>query len=1221
MQEKLEAWKGFLACGLIGLVSMIASILQQVSWHMCSRSARQVWLAASAMIFKKPAMLSSGARSDITDGELVNMMTVDAVAVLNFMQFFAIFATAPMFILVPSVVVFYLLGWPFIVGFVIFCLTSILCDLMARRVQKLQRFKLMFADKRNTRLNESFQGIRTVKLNAWEDLVEQRVEKERRQELGHLKDFQIWQSLQQSFGFGMPTLATVSTFMLWAHAGGDLDPAVVMMSVSLLEFLGMGTNVIPHMFNMIRQTKLNFDRMGKLLVKDDDYVKGQSQATAGCVRCEAADFRWQLEKQATPSALAAPGVVVPMEDKVTATATLSDVSLAADPGEMIAICGRVGSGKTTWAGGLLGTVSRTKGSVELSGTVAYVTQSPQILNASFKENILFGSDMDEDWYKQVLEACALNEDLAQFKDKDNTEIGERGITISGGQKQRVAIARAAYSRSDVFIFDDPLSAMDAHVGRQVFENCFLNLLASKTRVFFTNQLQFCSDCSQVYMLEGGRVVESGSYGSLIDRSPPGPFGNFLQSMVGNKEAQEGDLQEQAGPDAAQETVPEPQPDKNPATSDAKTDSQQSKEVENEPAIAKPAKAETAKATPSTQMSKETKIAGRIGIRDWMVIARASDASCLGVLVIVAVLLAPLIQYSVNFFLSLWTDALMETGQGAFADMTPSILFMSSAAAFGVSLFFRGVICVTYFLKSSGTLHRAMLATTLRQTMGWFDTTPVGRVLNRFGNDVNFMDVFLPMLFQMWSLMAGRVVIIVAVAAITAPPSLLLCLGLLFAGRTIYGYYGAIALDMQRLQMMALSPLIAAQSSFLGALDTIRTFDRVDIFLQRFHRQQRDFIKCYYWSFSIDRAMQAIFTAFAVSVFYSGLSAIILALALYDTPLKELVTPGNAGLILAYSSMLAMLIPVMIYMTARIESMMAAVQRVAEYKNLKTEEAMQQAPQENLPEEWPSKGKLVLQDVKMRYAEGHALVLKGVSFEVKSGERVGIVGRTGSGKSSILLSCFRMVEAASGRISIDGYDIAKAPLQRLRHSLGVIPQDSWLFSGTIRSNLDVYSKHSDAELWTVLQHSHLEEQVKALEGGLDAEVREKGENLSAGTSQLLCLARVLLKKPMLLFMDEATASVDSESDTLVQETLRKPGVLPSGCSIVTIAHRLQTIIDYDKIVVLSHGEVVEMGSPAELLENDRGHFSGFVKSTGEASAKELRRRSVLASMTPEEVVEA
>eukprot|EP00928_Gymnodinium_smaydae_P020787 TRINITY_DN18039_c0_g1_i2.p1 TRINITY_DN18039_c0_g1~~TRINITY_DN18039_c0_g1_i2.p1 ORF type:complete len:864 (-),score=185.43 TRINITY_DN18039_c0_g1_i2:187-2778(-) len=831
--------------------------------------------------------------------------------------------------------------------------------------------------------------------------------------------------------------------------------------------------------------------------------------------------------------------------------------------------------------------------------------------------------MDEEWYDKVLQACALKEDLKQFEHGDRTEIGERGITISGGQKQRVAIARAAYSNADVMIFDDPLSAMDAHVGRQVFENCFKGLLGKKTRIFFTNQLQFCVDCNKVYMLENGQVAESGTYRELVARSPPGPFGVFLQSMVGDaaEQAEEGTggKADDTSTDASKEPAgaaskAEEAEQKLPAAEAEKSEEKKAEEAK-EPAKAPAEAADKDKASKGGKlMSKETKKNERIGIGDWMTIARASKATFLGVMVIVFTLVAPLFQYGTNFFLSLWTDRLLDesgstTNKDPFEDMVPSILFMSSAVAFGLCLVVRGLFCLLYFLKSSRNLHRAMLAGTVRQTMTWFDTTPVGRILNRFGNDVNLMDSMLPMLFQMWSLLFGRVIVVVIVAGITAPPALLLSLGLLFGAKIVYGYYGALALDMQRVQMMALSPLLAAQSGFLGALDTIRCFDRVDVFVRRFFRQQYDFVKTFYWQFSLDRAMQAILTAFAVSIFFSGVAALLLTLAVYETPLSALVSPGNAGLVLAFCSMLAFQIPVTIFMTARVEAMMAGVQRVAEYRDLATEDSLQKQRDPVAPN-WPSNSDLKLNDVQMRYSEDLPLVLKGVNFSVTRGERVAIVGRTGSGKSSILLSCFRMMEVTGGSIELDGVNIAKAPLARLRAGLGVIPQDSWLFSGTIRSNLDVYGKHSDEEIWTVLRHVHLEDQVKAFELGLDHEVREKGENLSVGTSQLLCLARVLLKRPMLLFMDEATASVDSESDGLVQETLRKPGVLPDGCSIVTIAHRLQTVIDYDKIVVLHHGEVVEIGRPIDLLDKEGGHFAKLVASTGESSAKELRRRGML-----------
>lgn len=290
--------------------------------------------------------------------------------------------------------------------------------------------------------------------------------------------------------------------------------------------------------------------------------------------------------------------------------------------------------------------------------------------------------------------------------------------------------------------------------------------------------------------------------------------------------------------------------------------------------------------------------------------------------------------------------------------------------------------------------------------------------------------------------------------------------------------------------------------------------------------------------------------------------------------------------------------------------MAAVQRIAEYKDTPTEDA-QQLRKEPVPASWPQNGSLKLEGVDMRYQEHLPLALRGINLEVRPGEKVGIVGRTGSGKSSIVLTCFRMIECSAGKVTLDGVDMGAAPLSEARGRLGVIPQDSWLFSGTIRSNLDVWKQKTDEQLWTVLRHAQLEAQIKGLDGGLDHEVREKGENLSAGTAQLLCLARVLIKEPKVLFMDEATASVDTETDKLVQETIRKKGVLPASCSIITVAHRLQTVIDYDRIVVLAEGCIIEEGSPDKLLEDESSHLSALVRSTGAAGARELRRRAAQA----------
>jgi len=1199
---------GFLMCFLLTATTASASILQQGSWHICSRSARQCWLALSGLIFEKPARLSSMSRSDLTEGELVNMMAVDAQQVLQFMQFFAIFASAPSYILVPTIIIPIFIGWPYIMGLIVFAATSFVSDRVAVKVKTFQGLKLKAADKRNARLNESFQGIRTVKLNGWESLMEQRVEEERKEELIALRKFHILQSAQQAISFGMPTIGVVLTFIIYGAVGSEFEPSDVFLCVGLFEFLTLGTSILPHMFNTLRQLRQNMQRMQKLLSKEDDFqVRDAMGLPTGSVVCSDADFSWAASKVGA----------------VASEPTLACMSLRVEPGEMIAICGRVGCGKTTWAGGLLGLVSRTRGVVAISGKVAYVTQNPQILNDTIKENILFGLEADEQWYQTVLEACCLKEDIKQFMAGDETEIGERGITISGGQKQRIAIARAAYSRADIIVLDDPLSAMDAHIGKLVFDRCLRTLLAGQTRIFFTNQLQFCSHCSTVVMLDEGKIVDSGSYKELTSSSPPGPFALFLESVIGGGSGEDDAAAEaHEEVDAAAESDAagadgEPEPGNGvgdsrkailPAAAVKRASASSSKA---DKLYAAPTPMAKPPGTPSSgrTMSVEKKLQGRIGVKDWMQVARASNAATLGALVLFFSVGAPVVQYGVNLLLAFWTDSLVSNPEaGAFDNPAPSVLYASSALLLGLFLFVRGCLCVVYFLASSRTLHRCMLSTTLRQTMSWFDTTPVGRVLNRFGNDVMFMDIMLPMLFQMWSLLFFRVLVIIVVAGITAPPALLLSVMLLVAARFVYGYYGAIALEVQRVQMIALSPLLASQSSFLQSLDSIRCYDRVDIFVRRFYKMQSNFITTFYWAFTLDRTIQCIFTTLGVAVFFGSVSLLLLVLALYESPLSKLVSPGSSGAILAFCSMLAFQAPVALYMTARVEAMMSAVQRVAEYKDQPTEDSAQEFKDE-VPKSWPARGILRLEGVDMRYQPSLPLTLQNVTFGVNPGEKVGIVGRTGSGKSSIILTCFRMVNCCGGQITLDGRDTQRVPLQELRSRLGVIPQDSWLFSGTVRSNLDVYGVYSDEEIWRVLSLVQLAGQAKGWTDGLNHEVKEKGENLSMGTAQLLCLARVLLKRPKLLFMDEATASVDAETDKLVQETIRKDGVLPPDCSIVTVAHRLHTVIDYDRIVVLGEGRVLEDAHPAKLLEDEDGHFNKLVESTGKASSRELRRRSL------------
>jgi len=610
------------------------------------------------------------------------------------------------------------------------------------------------------------------------------------------------------------------------------------------------------------------------------------------------------------------------------------------------------------------------------------------------------------------------------------------------------------------------------------------------------------------------------------------------------------------------------------------------------------------------MQKEKKASGRIGVSDFMFVARAANAWVLGTVALVLTFLTPVFRYGINFLLSWWTDSMVAnvaSDGGPFDDLVPPVTYAASCVAFVIVTFCSSIACVMYFRRASRTLHEQMVATTIRQPMSWFDTTPIGRILNRFGVDVMMMDIYLPMMFQFWLMMLVGIMITFIAAGITALPALLMSFIIAFAAVKLYNYYGAIQLEITRIAMIAMSPLLAQQSGFLAALDTIRCFGRVDIFLKRFETVQDNFCRSYYWMYTSERAVQIIFTTIIVSLFFGATAALILTLSIYETPLSFMVSKGRAGVVLAYLSAVGYHIPMCLFITTKVETMMGAAQRIAEYATQATEDTPHLARLEAPPASWPQQGTLHLQKLEMRYRPDLPLVLKGIEIEVKPGERVGIVGRTGSGKSSLLLSCFRMIECAGGSVVIDGQDIAKVPVETLRGRLGVIPQDAWLFSGSLRSNLDYAGLRTDEEIWEMLRVAHVADQVKSWPEGLDLEIQEKGENLSQGTSQLLCLARVLLKKPQLLFMDEATASVDSETDLFVQKAIREPGALLPDCSVVTIAHRLHTVIDYDRIVVLDKGIIVESGAPSTLA-NSGGFLSRLVDDCGEAGASELRRRA-------------
>ena len=645
------------------------------------------------------------------------------------------------------------------------------------------------------------------------------------------------------------------------------------------------------------------------------------------------------------------------------------------------------------------------------------------------------------------------------------------------------------------------------------------------------------------------------------------------------------------------------------------------------------------------MAVEHRAKGRLGLRTLVPLARASGSAALGTSVACLLVLAPAGQYGVFALLATWTDSIESLG-----DTSHVVRYACGAFAFAFVTGVKTAQTSYFWLRASTVLHASMLRSVMMQTMHFFDTTPVGRIVARFTGDVTQIDLILPRLFEIWSFVGGSTALTMALSCFVAPPMVPVVAALLLLFRRLLVIYGAVALELQRIILMSAGPIVASFSSFLIGLESIRAFGRVPHFSRTFEARQATLARTFLALNTIERFSLLLVVVAGVAPFFVLLSVTMLLMARHGV----LVTPGGAGVVLAFLSILSFKLPTVVLLTSVIERLLAAGQRIIEFVDLPPEDPNDAPPAPatklGLPwarrhgtraatttavtavdgaaavgnaggvgASWPTSGALELRDVSLRYSPRGPLVLRGVSLAVADGERCGIVGRTGAGKSSLLLALFRMAPV-EGAVLIDGLDVLAAgaalPRRTLRARLGMIPQDSWLFSGTLRSNLDVHgdvggaaggAQHSDEALIAAVRLAQLGPMLDALPNGLDEVVSEKGDNFSAGQVQLLCLARVLLKAPRVVCMDEATASVDLKTDALVQATIREA---LKGTTLLTIAHRLLTIIDYDKVAVLDAGRVAECGHPHDLIAQN-GAFARLVDAADGDSANELRGRAAAA----------
>ncbi|XP_008775219.2 ABC transporter C family member 2-like [Phoenix dactylifera] len=1158
MQEEDPSWNGYIYAFAIFAGVALGVLFEAQYFQNVMRVGFRLRSTLVAAVFRKSLRLSHEGRRKFASGKITNLMTTDAETLQQVCQQLHTVWSAPFRITIAVVLLYKQLGVASLVGSLMLVFMFPLQTFVISKMQKLSKEGLQRTDKRIGLMNEILAAMDTVKCYAWEQSFHSKVQSVRNDELSWFRRAQLLAALNTFMLNSIPVVVIVVSFGMFSLLGGDLTPAKAFTSLSLFSVLRFPLFMLPNVITQVVNANVSLKRLEELFLLEERVLMPNPpiEPMHPAISIKNGYFSWESKAQRP---------------------TLSNINLDIPVGSLVAIVGSTGEGKTSLISAMLGELQQlpeTDTSVEIRGTVAYVPQVSWIFNATVRNNILFGSPFQPSRYERAIEVTALHHDIDLLPGGDLTEIGERGVNISGGQKQRVSMARAVYSDSDVYIFDDPLSALDAHVGRQVFDNCIKDQLRTKTRVLVTNQLHFLRNVDRIILVHEGMVKEEGTYEELSSN------GVLFQKLMENAGKMEEQTEEKQGEGLGQETI------KSAENGDM---------IKIESGSLKSEKESKRKEGKSVLIKQEERETGVVSLK---VLARYKNA--LGGLWVVMILficyiLTEVLRVSSSTWLSVWTDQTSPKSHGSgFYNMIYAVISFGQVLVTLANSYW----LVVSSLYAAKRLHDAMLHSILRAPMVFFHTNPLGRIINRFAKDLGDIDrnvaVFVNMFMGQFSQLCSTFVLIGIVSTV----SLWAILPLLILFYAAYLYYQSTAREVKRLDSITRSPVYAQFGEALNGLSTIRAYKAYDRMASINGKSMDNNVRFTLVNMSANRWLAIrLETLGGIMIWFTATFAVMQN----QRAEHQKAFASTMGLLLTYALNITNLLTAVLRLASLAENSLNAVERVGTYIELPSE-APTIIENNRPPPGWPSSGTIKFHDVILRYRPELPPVLHGISFTIEASEKVGIVGRTGAGKSSMINALFRMVELEGGKIFIDDYDVSKFGLWDLRKVLGIIPQVPVLFSGTVRFNLDPFSEHNDADLWEALERAHLKDVIRRNPLGLDAEVSEAGENFSVGQRQLLSLARALLRRSKILVLDEATAAVDVRTDALIQKTIREEF---KSCTMLIIAHRLNTIIDCDRLLLINAGQVLEFDTPERLLLNEDSAFSKMVQSTGAANAQYLR----------------
>ncbi|XP_022162518.1 probable multidrug resistance-associated protein lethal(2)03659 isoform X2 [Myzus persicae] len=1189
------------------LLNMLANILlYHYSQLEMIHLGMKIRVACCSTIYKKALTLSKTSLYETTVGQVVNLISNDVNRfdiALRFMQFLWI---GPLQTILVTYFLWQEIGVSSIIGVTVFLAFVPLQGWLGKVTSDYRSKTAPRTDERVRLMNEIISGIQVIKMYTWEKPFALLVQYARKMEIKQIKGSSWIRVFLQSFRIFHFRLALFISILSYVLLGNNINTQQVFVIISYYSVLMTTMTVFfPQGVLTLAEMLVSIKRIQSFLLQDEkDKLKSETTSTNGIEMSNTNNKKHTENKTGNEENIdqscnfgidilnASAKWILNQPDN-----SLNNINLTVRPGRLVAIIGPVGAGKSSLVQSILRELPLCEGSISVRGTVSYASQEPWLFNGSVQQNILFGSPMDHNRYNEVIEACALKTDFKQLPYGDRSLVGERGVSLSGGQRARVNLARAIYKQADIYLLDDPLSAVDTHVGKHLFDKCIKGYLKEKTCILITHQIQYLSNVDQIVLMENANILAEGSYPEL--QSSGLDFTKLLRS--------------------SEETTADGEIEKTNATNkslEQLSDSSPQGPIESVSSPVDEIKLNGAQKEP-TEVA-ETRSSGKVSLRVYLSYISAGGGVFKISFLLFVCIFTQMLGTGGDYWISYWVnleDHVFRNADIKSTNISILISYLYSDTPLIISrqfcvimysflnitlilvIFIRCAMFISVLMGTSMNLHNNMFNAITRATMHFFNTNSSGRILNRFTKDIGAIDEILPVplldFVHILLQLLGTLFVVGIVNFYLLIPTFIIGLMCFYT----VNFYLSTSRSIKRLEGVCRSPVYGYLNASLQGLTTIRAFEAEDILCKEFDGHQDLHSSTWYLFITSSEAFG--FALDMICFIY------ICILTLSFLVVKNDNFGGDVGLVITQAISLTGALQWGIRQLAELDNQMTSVERVLEYTNVPQEASLHSSPDKKPPKEWPDKGRIVFENFYLRYSLDAEYVLKNLNIQIQGMEKIGIVGRTGAGKSSLIGALFRLA-LNEGNITIDGIEIHELGLHDLRSKISIIPQEPVLFSGSMRKNLDPLDEYPDHALWNALEEVELKTAVEDLPDGLNSKMSEGGSNFSVGQRQLVCLARAIVRSNKLLVLDEATANVDSQTDALIQNTIRNKF---RSCTVLTIAHRLNTVMDSDRVLVMDAGTMVEFDHPYNLLQNKDGFLYKMVEQTGSETSELLHNLAV------------